>query len=132
MRNGVPERFHNLAGYKSAPSVAERARSHDRNADAVFDAVPVDGKQAGLEIQRVDERLGQQNIDSGFNEGRDLRVIRPFQLVKTGAAPAWVVYFGRNRALPRRGSDGAGDEARLIRRPLVELIDCLPGTSDGG
>ncbi len=42
---------------------------------AVLVEVLVDGEQAGLEDERVERRLGQQNIDAPFDQRIDLLVV---------------------------------------------------------
>jgi len=64
MGNRVPERLDFLAGNERRAAFVERAGYHHRYAATMLIEVALDRKQAGLQVQRVDDGLGQQDVDA--------------------------------------------------------------------
>ena len=58
---------------------------------AVLVEIARDREQAGLQVERVDDRFRQQDIDARFDQRRDLLVVRLDHLVERHAAIAGVV-----------------------------------------
>ena len=65
-----------LPGDKRTAAFAERAGNHHRHAFAAVFKILIDREQAGFEVQRIDDRFRQQDIDPPFDKGGDLFVIR--------------------------------------------------------
>ena len=59
-----PEGLERLAGEGPAAAVGDRDRDHHRQAHAVLLEKLLDGEQAGLEVERVEDGFGQQQIDA--------------------------------------------------------------------
>ena len=116
----VPERRRRLAGKCAAGQIRDRARNHDRQAFAARFKNALDGKQRRLGIQRVEDRLDDQNISAALDEcGRRLR-IGLGQIVEAHRAKARIVDIGRNRGgtigWPQSAGDKAADSVLLFRR----------------
>src|SRR5438309_12111913 len=90
MRDGVPKGFDGLAADKGGAAFVERSGDDDGQALAAGLKILFDGEQAGFEIERVDYRFGQEQIDAGLDEGGDLLVIRIDHLVEGDSPPGWV------------------------------------------
>jgi hypothetical protein len=128
VRDRVPEGFNRLAADKSDAATVESARCNHRQPAASGLEVLFDGKEAGFEVERVDDRLDQQQIDAAFDERGDLLLVRIDHVLEIDAAPGRVVHARRNRHLLGGGADGAGDKSRLIGRSLVEFVGGAAGT----
>ncbi len=94
---------------------------------AVVVEVLLDGEQAGLEHERVEGRLGQQNIDAAFDQRIDLLVVRLDHLVERGVAVAGIVDVAGDRELLVRRTDRAGDEPRPVGGSQIQLVDRTAG-----
>ena len=82
----------------------------------------VHGKAGGLGIERVEHRLDQQHVGAAFDQPARLLGIGLRQLVEADVAEAGVVDVGRDRGRAVGGPQRAGDEARLVRRPLRRRV----------
>ena len=64
MAHGVPESLHGLTRERTARGVSDRHRENDRPAHPAFFKDLLAGEDCGLQIQRVKDRLQQEEIDS--------------------------------------------------------------------
>ena len=85
--------------------------------------VPLDREQARLQIERVDHRFRQQNVDARLDQRRHLlrSTTRPSRRTSRRDSSASST-LRADRRLLRRRADRAGDEPRPVRRALVELV----------
>jgi hypothetical protein len=127
----VPERLDRLSRHKRRPAAVKCARGHHGHAAPRLVEVLLDGEQARLEVERVDERFRQQDVDARLDERLDLRVVRRGHLVERRAAVRGVVDFRADRGLLGRRADRARDESRPLRRALGPLVGRPAGTCHG-
>ena len=73
VRDRVVKRLDRL-GREGAAVVEDRPRDHHRQPRAGLLEELVDGEQARLHDQRVERRLGQQDVDAAGDQGADLLV----------------------------------------------------------
>ena len=70
----------------------------------------VDGEQAGLEVERVEDGLGQEDIGAAVDQGLGLFVVGGREPVEVHGPIAGVVDVRRERGGAVRGADRTGDE----------------------
>ncbi len=141
MAQRVVEGLRGLAGQCAARLVGDRAGDHDRQAQAVFVEDLLAREYGCLRVEGVEDRLDEEEVDpAGDQAARRLRV-GLHQPAEVDVAKPRVVHVRREARRAVRGTEHAGDEARLLRRPprppvgalarepgrgLVELADeCL-------
>ena len=118
----MPKCLDALAGNKRRPALIKGSRDHHGHPAARFVEIPLDCKQARLEVERVDHRLGHQDIDARFHKRGHLSVIRVGHLLERDAAKAGVVDVRTDGGLLGGGADGTGNEprpGRILFRVLV-------------
>ena len=98
-----------------APPLSNVPGDHHGNALAALFEVSGDREEARLQIERVDDRFGEQDIDAGFDERGYLLVIRVGHLIERDAAKAGVVDLRADGGLLRGGTNRAGNEPRTGR-----------------
>ncbi len=125
MRDGVPEGLDGLAGEGAAGLVDDGGGDHDREAGAGAVEVLVDGEQACFHVEGVEAGLGQQQVDTAFDEALDLFGVGADEVIEGDGAVAGVVDLGGEGGGLVGGADAAGDEPGLVgvqfgdgRRPL--------------
>ena len=109
----IPERFRQLAGQQAPGLVGDGAGDHDRHVDAARLADFRDGVEPGLGVQRVEDRLQQQEIGAAVQETVDLLAVRNAQIVEGDGAVAGRRHVRRDRGGAVSRADGASDEARF-------------------
>ena len=80
--NGRDKRLDTLPADKGASHLVEGAADHHRDPSATGVDVILNGEQTGFQIQRVDRRLGQEDIDASIDERFDLRPIAVSHFLK--------------------------------------------------
>src|SRR5437667_2728138 len=100
MRYGVPKCLDRLAADECDASFVERAGGDDGQPLACLLKVLFYSEQTGFEIERVDDGFGQQEVDTGLDQGRDLLVVRIDHFIEVDAPPGGVVNAGRDGHLP--------------------------------
>ncbi len=128
----VPERFAGLARKRAAGSVGDGAGNHHRQPQIVQLEVFLNGKQRGLRVERVENRLDHQDVGAALDQAVDGFQIRHAQLVERHVAESRVVDVGRNRRGARSRAEHAGDEARLVRIQRGRLVGSLTRQPGGG
>ena len=83
----------------------------------------------GLGVQRVDDRLEQQQVAAAVDQAAHLLLVGLAQLVERHVAERRIVDVGRDRQDPVGRPHRAGDEARAIRRPRGPLVGRRPCAS---
>ena len=71
----IPERGRRLAGQHAAGTVGDGAGDHHRHVDAALLADLGDGVDRGLGVERVEDRLDQQQIDAAVDQAARLLAI---------------------------------------------------------
>ena len=128
--DGVPEGFGRLPGERAAGGVGDRARDHHRQAEATGFEGLVDGEEGGLEDERVEDRLAEEEVGAGVDEGVDLLAVGVAHLEERHVALGGVVDVAGHRQRLVRRPDGAGDEGVLARVGGLEGVDGLAGDLD--
>ena len=133
----VPERFRRLSRQGAARAVGDRAGDHDRHADAALLAQLGDRIERRLGVERVEDRLDQQQLDAAVEQPARLFGIGGFELVERDGAEARPIDVGRERGgavgrphragyEPRPAVLLGRDRRRLAREPrpvAIELVD---------
>ena len=88
VRDRVPARLDRLPGQRAAGGVGDRDRGHHRQADAGVGEELLDGEERGLQVQRVERRLRQQDVDAAVDQAARLLVVGVDELVERHAAKA--------------------------------------------
>ena len=89
-----PERLERLARQRAAAPVGDRDRSHHRQPLAVILKALLDGEQAGLEVERVEGRLRQEEVDAPFHQRGHLLGVGVDQIVERDRPVAGIVHVG--------------------------------------
>ena len=74
----------------------------------------MDGHQSGLRVERVEDRLHQEEIHATFDEGPRLAGVGGLEVIEAESPEGRVVHIGREREGLGCGAHGAGDKARLV------------------
>ncbi len=122
VRDRGVERIDRLPGERAAAAIGDRDRDDERQAAAECLEDLVDGHQTGLGVERVEDRLDQQEIDPALDEAAGLLGVRRPHLVEGHRPEGRVVHVGRDRQRAVRRSECARDEAGTLgraRRPGV-------------
>ena len=112
--HAVPKRGHRLTAQNAARSVGHGAADDEGQALAAGFKEFFDGKQRGLGVERVKNRLDQQHIAAAFHQGLNLLVIGSAQFFKRDVAGTGVVHVGADAGRLGRGTQSADHIARLI------------------
>ncbi len=97
MPHRVIERRAGLAGKRAARGVGDRAGNDHRQLQAVCLKCVFDRYQRGLCVQRVEDRLDQDEVDAAFEQAVQGFAVRRHQLVERDRAEARIVHVGRER-----------------------------------
>ena len=95
---------------------------HHRQPDAFLLEDVLDGEDAGLGVQGVENRLEQQNVRAAVNQAAHLFLVGEPERVERRRAEGRIVDIGRDRQGPVGRTERSGDEPRAIgglRQPLV-------------
>ena len=111
-----------LARERPSALVHERARDEQRDVDARVLQELVHRVHRRLGVQRVEDRLHDQDVRAAVHESDALLVVRLDQLVERAVPRRRVVHVRRDGRRPVRRADGADDEARLRRVHLRHLV----------
>ena len=118
IENGAAWRieFQNAAGVwpgqQAAGAVGDGAGDHDRQPHAARFADVGDGGDRRLGVERVEDRLDQQEVGAALDQAVDLLGIGGAQLVEGDGAEARIGHVGRDRGGAVGRPERAGDEAR--------------------
>ena len=139
MAHRMPERGWRLPGKGAAGTIGDRARYHHGKPPAERVEHPIAGEDRRLGVERVENRLDQNDVGAAVDEAFDLLGIGVAQFVESDRAEAGIVHVGRKRGGAIGRAERARDEARLAvetfslqrratreaRAVAVELIDHL-------
>ncbi len=128
-----PERLGGLAGQRAAAGIDDGAgdpHRHVRRAAALEQLAH--GEHGGLGVERVEDRLDEQQVGPAVEQRLGLFGVRGDQLDEGDVAPPGVVHVGRNRAGPVGGRQRAGHEPRAVGRPPRPVVGGLAGQAGRG
>ena len=109
-------------------SVGDRAGNDDREAPARRGRrYDLEREQRGLAVQRVEDRLDEEEVGAAFGEALDRFAVRRDELVEADIARTGIVDVGRDRRRAVRRPERAGDEARLAGRARGPGVGALAG-----
>ena len=108
---GEPERLHGLAVEHAAGAVGDRARYEDRQPGAGGLEHLVQRDQSGLGVERIEDRLQQDEVDPALYQGLRRLAVRAAEGVKVDRALARIVHVRRDREGLVGGAEHARDEA---------------------
>ena len=128
--DGVPESLGRLAGERATGGVGDRAGDHHRQAEAAGLESLVDREEGGLEDERVEDRLAEEEVGAGVDQGVDLFAVGVAHLDERHVALGGVVDVAGHRQRLVRRPDGAGDEGVLARVGGLEGVDGFAGDLD--
>ena len=95
MGDGIPEGFDRLACHPTiAAGLNKRHRGHEGEPDVAIVEQLGDGKERGFRIERIEDGLDQQEIDSAVDQATDLLVVDRHQFVIGGAARRRIIDVG--------------------------------------
>src|SRR6266545_6771328 len=127
------ERLERLSRQRAAALVRDRKRDHQRQPKTLFREDVLDGDDPRLGVERVEDRLEQDEIGTAVDEAADLLFISLAQLVEPDGAKRGIVHVGGDRQRPVRRPDRPRDVALPIRRlrgPLRTGGLCQPRSFD--
>ena len=118
-----PEGVDRLPGERAAGEVDDRDRDPERDLRPLLVEDVADGGDSRLRVQRVEDRLDEQEVDAAVDEPADgLRVALP-HVVERHDAVGGIVHTGRERERLVQRAERPGHEAR----PVGPLVARLPG-----
>ena len=126
----VPECFGDLTGQRPPGSIGDGARDDHRPAASAVLEQRLDGEHRRLGVQRVEDRLDDEEVGTTVDQAVGGFEVGGNQLVVGDVAGSGVVDVRRDRRGPRRRPDGAGDVAGLLRG--AELVAGLAGQGSAG
>ena len=113
-----PERVRRLAREVASAPVDRREREPERE----LGRSRARSDDRRLRVERVEDRLDQQEVDAAVAQCADLLLVRGLHLVERHRTVGGVLDLGREGERDVQRADRAGDEARLVgrsRRPGV-------------
>ena len=111
------ERVERLSRQRASAAIGDRRRDHHRQLDAARLELVEHGGDRRLRVQRVEDRLEQQQVDAAVDQPADLLAVGVAHVRERVGAERRVVDVGRDRQRAVGRADRAGDEARTIGRP---------------
>ena len=118
-----PEGLEGLAGEGPAREVDDRHRDPERHLDAELVEHVARGHDGRFGVERVEDRLDQEQVDAAVDEASHLLGIALAHVVEGDGPERRVVHLGRERERLVERAERAGDEAR----PVLALVAGLPG-----
>jgi len=117
-----PESVDRLAREGAAALVDHGHAQHQRDATAELREDLLDREDRGFAVQRVEDRLDQEEVDPSFQQAPRLFRVGVAHLREGHGAEARIVHVGgeAERAVGR--PEGAGHEARAVRRPARPVL----------
>ena len=122
MAHRMPEGGRRLARQRAAGQIGDRAGDHHRQADALLVEDFLGGEDRRLGVQRVEDRLDQDDVGAAVDQAAQLLAIGDAQIVEGDGAVAGIVDVGRDRGGAVGRPERAGDEAALavdLLRPAI-------------
>ena len=120
--HGDPERVDGLAGERSSTPVGDRHRQDDRQLRPQLVEQVAHGDDGRLRVQRVENRLDQQEVDTTLDKPARLLDVGIAHGVERRGPERLIVDVGRDRQRPVGGADGACNVARPVGRALGPAV----------
>ena len=128
----VPERFVRLSRQRTTGVINNRTGDEQRKARTVGIKEFLNGKNSGLGVERIEDRLHQEDVNTTLNERFDLLIVRIDNLIERARAEGRVLNRRRHGQRSVCRANGTGGETRLARILLGELLArCLREASRG-
>ena len=124
--NRLPERRRRLSGQRATRPVGDRAGDHQRDVGPTASHHPPRREDGGLGVQRVEDRLDHQRIDTTVEQAVDLLVVRVGDVGEGHGSVARVLDARRDRERHVGRSDGTRDEPPHAI-PAGRLVRCFAG-----
>ena len=118
----VPEGLGDLAREGAPGRVGDRAGQDHRPAPATLLEERLEGEDRGLGVERVEDRLHQEQVGAAVDQPGGLLGVGLDELLEAGVAEARVVDVGRDRGGPVGRAQPAGDEARPVGLGLGDRV----------
>ncbi len=112
MLYGGAQRLDGLPREGAAAAVGERPREHDGEPAARFGGDLLDGEEGRFGVERVENRLDEQDVGAALDEAAHLLGVGLGQFAEGDLAGCGVLDVGRHGGRTVRRADRAGDEAR--------------------
>ncbi len=125
--DGDVERLEGLPRERPAALVRDGERNHHRQADARLREHVLDREDAGLRVERIEDRFEEQHVGATLDEAAHLLFVGLAQRIEGRRAKRRIVHVRRDRQRAVRRSDRAGDEARAD--PAWTICRTPPGRS---
>ena len=109
----MPERGRRLPRQRAPGAVGDRAGDHQRQAQPARGEDLLAGEDRRLGVERVENRLDQDDVGAAVDQADDLLGVRFAQRVESDRAKAGIVDVGRDRRGAVGRPERAGDEAAL-------------------
>ena len=107
MPHRLPERSDGLPGQRASGAIGDRARDHERCDDTGVGGVAAGGDDRCLGVERVEDRLDEQQIDPAGDEPGDLLAVGLGEVVERHRPVAGVFHTRRQRERDVGRADGA-------------------------
>ena len=125
--HGGVEGLQRLPGEDAPAPVDHGAGDHQRHPPSERLEHLLDGHDAGLQVEGVEHRLGQEQVHPALEQRPDLLRVGLAHLGEGDRPVARVAHVGGHRQALVERAEGAGDEARPRRVPLGEAVRRRPG-----
>ena len=124
--DGHPERVDRLARERPSAAIGDGDRYHQRQADPLLVEHVLDSHNPGLGVERVDDRLEQQEIAAAVDQAAGLLFERRAQLVERHVAEGGIVHVRGYREDAVRGPHRAGHEPGAVGGPCRPVVGHAP------
>ncbi len=127
MTNGHVERIERLARQRATAAIGDGHRNNHRNAKALFLEHLFDRGDCRLGVQRVEDRLDEQQIGAAIDKAANLILVGRPRVVEGHPAERRVVHIRRNRERAVHRAHRSGHETALVGGPGRPLVGSLAG-----
>ncbi len=128
----VPERLGGLARQRPAAGVRDRPRDHQWQAEPEPLEQLVDGEDRGLRIERVEDRLDDEEVHAALDQPVGRLAVGRHEIVEPDIPGTGVGDVRRDGRGPVRRADRPTDVARTAGLARLERIGGFPGESGRG
>ncbi len=130
MANRLPERGRCLPRQGATRAIGDRSRDQQRQLCAVRMHRTASGDDRCLRVERVEDRLDQDRVDTASEQRLDLFLVRVSERTEGDGAVAGILDLRRQRQGHVRRADGTSNEARATI-DAVRLLGSFAGEASG-